>query len=136
VLERGRAKNAVIEQIIVLDGVYLSGVVVEFLGVVLFVAHSLEVEHLDHLIGDELLLVVEVVVDFGGGFGDDGDGVGVEAAGESAFEDLAVLDWVVFEDFVDVFGGGFDAQTFEVLGGVLLLEEFEEGWVFEVDFLT
>jgi hypothetical protein len=83
-----------------------------------------------------LLLVVEVVVDLRGSFGDDGDSVGVEAAVESALEDLAVFDRVLFEDFVDVFGCGLDAEALKVLGGVLLFEEFEEGRVFEVDFLS
>ena len=83
-----------------------------------------------------MLLVVEVVVDLRGSFGDDGDSVGVEAAVESALEDLAVFDRVLFEDFVDVFGCGLDAEALKVLGGVLLFEEFEEGRVFEVDFLS
>jgi hypothetical protein len=103
---------------------------------VLFVAHSFQVQHLDHFVGDQLLLVVEVVIDLRGSFGDDGDRVGVEATVEPAFEDLAVFDWVLFEDFVDVFGGGLDAEALKVLGGVLLFEDFEEGRVFEVDFLS
>jgi hypothetical protein len=136
VLERRSADNAIFERVVVFSGVVLSGVGVNFLRIVLFVAHSFQVQHLNHFVGNQLLLVIEVVVDFRGSFGDDCDSVGVEAAVESAFEDLTVFDWVLFENFVDVFGSGLDAEALKVLGGVLLFEEFEEGGVFEVDFLS
>ena len=50
VLERRSPENAVVEGIVVFGGVVLSGVGVDFLRMVLFVAHSFQVQHLDHFV--------------------------------------------------------------------------------------
>ena len=58
-----------------------------------------------------LFIVIEVIVDLGSGFGDDGDRVGIETAVKSTLDDLTVLDRVLPEDFVDVFGCGLYSET-------------------------
>lgn len=86
-------------------------IMVWLLALVLFLPHSFQVQHLDHLIWDFLFLVELVLSGFGEGFWHDCYSVGVQATIQTALHYLTVLYRVLFEDLVNVLWGGLDTQT-------------------------
>ena len=75
-----------------------------FLRVVLFIAHSLQVQHLDHLVRHLLFVVVGLVANFGGSSRDYGDCVSIEPSVQPGLDDLAVLYRVLLQNFVYILG--------------------------------
>lgn len=105
------SQHAIIDVAFKLAIVKLFLFLVRFLALVLLFTHSFQIEHLNHFVWNLLFLVDLVLGRFGEGFWHYCDGVSVKTTVQSALYYFAVLYWVLFENFVNIFSRRLHAQT-------------------------